>query len=84
MAGVVTTKLIEQGFVWVFKIWIYECFPYMKTICTYNESIPWAIGWEKLRRSHWTSVQMIFGKFSEVTIPFIICYLSTNDLFMNY
>ncbi|KAL8193413.1 hypothetical protein R6Q57_026548 [Mikania cordata] len=66
------------------NIWIYECFPYMKTICTYNESIPRAIGWEKLRRSHWTYAQMIFGKFYEVTTPFIICYLSTNDLFMNY
>ncbi|KAL8231391.1 hypothetical protein R6Q57_001169 [Mikania cordata] len=35
-------------FVWAFKIRIYECFPYMKAVCKYNETIPRAIGWEKV------------------------------------
>ncbi|KAL8232259.1 hypothetical protein R6Q57_002037 [Mikania cordata] len=37
-------KYSMTGFVWAFKIWIYECFPYLKKVCTYNEAIPRAIG----------------------------------------
>ncbi|KAL8265673.1 hypothetical protein R6Q59_003017 [Mikania micrantha] len=50
---------------WLNK-WIYECFPYMKTVCQYNEAIPRAIGWEKLHRTRWPTVEVIFQKSAEV------------------
>ncbi|KAD7477447.1 hypothetical protein E3N88_00583 [Mikania micrantha] len=37
-------KYSMTGFIWAFKIWIYESFPYMKKVCTYSEAIPRAIG----------------------------------------
>ncbi|KAD4584579.1 hypothetical protein E3N88_22180 [Mikania micrantha] len=56
------------GFVWAFKVWIYECFPYMKTICNYNEAIPRAIGWEKTKKTHWPTVEFIFQRSAEVIL----------------
>ncbi|KAD3336347.1 hypothetical protein E3N88_31866 [Mikania micrantha] len=52
------------GFVWAFKI--YECFLYMKAVCKYNETIPRAIGWEKVQRTRWPTAEVIFQKFAEV------------------
>ncbi|KAD5508260.1 hypothetical protein E3N88_15963 [Mikania micrantha] len=62
--GVETDKHIENDH--LLLIWIYESFPYMKTICKYNEAIPRAIGWEKPQKTRWPTVELIFQRSAEV------------------
>ncbi|KAJ0794718.1 putative phospholipase [Helianthus annuus] len=42
-----------SGFIWAFKIWIFEVFPYAKTFAIKHDGIPRAIGWGKNKCISW-------------------------------
>ncbi|KAL8258322.1 hypothetical protein R6Q59_030363 [Mikania micrantha] len=47
-------------------IWIYECFPYIRKVCAYNETIPRGIGWHKTQKHKLSTVAKILKQSTEV------------------
>ncbi|KAI7753667.1 hypothetical protein M8C21_015809, partial [Ambrosia artemisiifolia] len=44
-----------SGFIWAFKIWIFEAFPYARNFATKHGGIPRAISWGKNKCINWKS-----------------------------
>ncbi|KAK1436778.1 hypothetical protein QVD17_02560 [Tagetes erecta] len=56
LASVAGTKKLNyslDGFIWAFKIWIFEVFPYARTFARKNVGIPRAVSWGKNQCITW-------------------------------
>ncbi|MFS7950878.1 hypothetical protein Hanom_Chr07g00588351 [Helianthus anomalus] len=50
-----------NGFIWAFKIWIFEVFPYARKFAVKRDGIPRAISWDENQRITW-----------ELALPFVL------------
>ncbi|KAJ0794967.1 putative phospholipase [Helianthus annuus] len=55
-----------SGFIWAFKIWIFEVFPYAKTFAIKHDGIPRAIGWGKNKCISW---KLALTFVTKATVP---------------
>ncbi|KAD4585535.1 hypothetical protein E3N88_23136 [Mikania micrantha] len=54
-------RYLLHGFIWAFKIWIFEVFPYARKFAVRRDGIPRAISWDYNQRITW-----------ELALPFVM------------
>uniref|UniRef100_A0A251UXD5 Putative phospholipase-like, Aminotransferase-like, plant mobile domain protein n=2 Tax=Helianthus annuus TaxID=4232 RepID=A0A251UXD5_HELAN len=55
-----------SGFIWIFKIWIFEVFPYAKTFAVKRDGIPRAISWGASKCMTW---KLALPFVTDATVP---------------